>query len=118
MLSSTHEYSKTMVDATAQHWTAGIREGGRGIRFLVKFYQLQEEIPAEKLVVNQIPMDVEVTKVGDTTYVTSFFHTTEENHPKLVNDPQYNGTLNLNIEEVPTDFKVGEFRIIQSTLFP
>lgn len=95
MLSPLGVYKKALKGGTAERWTTGARGGGRGVTFRLKFYQLQEALVADTLWVNGLPLSTEVTQVGDTTYINSFYYTEQVEGKTLANDTAYLGELQL-----------------------
>ena len=107
-----------MATATAQKWFAGVREGGRGVTFRVTFYQL-DELKADTLWVNNTPLATEITKVGDTTYVTSFVHVTEDQSNKpLVTTDQFSGELQIYTKGKKEKLAINSFKNLEPTMYP
>ena len=111
-------YKQALVEATAQKWTSGARGGDRGVTFRLKFYKLQE-LKADTLLVNNTPMGTEITKVGDTLYVTSFVHVPQDAPmPKLIRDTTFSGYLNVFVKNENHLLNIKSFKQIPTTLYP
>lgn len=119
LLNPVHNYEKALYNATAQKWVAGIKGGGSGLIFRVKFYQLEEEIHSDTLWINNTPLDVEITRIADTTYISSFYVINQENYgTSLAADTAYSGILNLKINEKNRKLNLKDFEILPAALYP
>ena len=118
MLMPTYAYKKSMARATAQKWVAGVKDGGRGITFRVLFYDL-DELNADTLWINDFPLSTEITKVGDTTYVSSFIHVTGDrpNQP-LIKDEQFSGELQIYVKDKKKKLPISSFQNLEPTMYP
>lgn len=115
----TYTYKQALSTSTSQEWAAGVRNGGRGVTFRVTFYQLDEELKADTLWVNNYPLETEITRVGDTTYITSFIHVLDDQPEQpLIKDDVYSGKLQVYIKDKKKELDVGSFRALPSTQYP
>ena len=118
LLSPIHGYKKALAKTTAQRWSAGAKGGGRGVTFRLNFYKLDKELVADTLWVNNQPLTTEITTVGDTTYVTSFFFTEDVERKTLANDIAYSGFLQVRIRDKKQEISVPYFSVIDSEYHP
>ena len=118
MLMPTKPYEKALAKASAQRWSAGARGGDRGVTFRVRFYKLEEDLQADTLVVNDTPLTTEITTVGDTTYVTSFFYTNKTEERTLANAAEYTGKLRVIVAEKPHYISIDRFVMQAQELRP
>jgi hypothetical protein len=96
-----HKIEKTLVDATAQKWYAGVSgvEGAdRGITFRMKFYLPKNQLIADTMWTNRVALLPEIIAVGDTTYVTAFHLSPNGGDQNLMNDTLFSGFLNVYID--------------------
>ena len=113
-LKKQHPLEKNFVDASAQKWYAGISgaDGAdRGVTFRMKFYRLQYPLNADTLWMNNVALLPEITALGDTTYITSFYFSAGGKDKTLINDTVFTGVLNVYIDNKkhrlgPKPFKV------------
>ena len=117
MLMPTYEYKKALATTTAQKWSPGVQNAGRGVTFRVTFFQL-DELKADTLWVNGIPLETEITRVGDTTYITSFVHATEQNPSTLVKEDVFTGKLQLLVKDKKKELDLGNFKQLPPTEYP
>ncbi len=119
LFSSTAKTKNALVEATAQRWNTGARNGYKGVTFRVKFYALQEALKADTLWVNNIPLSVELTKVGDTAYVSSFFTAPQDEYKaQLITDTAYSGVLQFYVKNQKSALKISHFHIIPIAIYP
>lgn len=113
-----NSFEKSLAEASYQKWTMGARGGDRGIIFRVKFYELGQELKSDTLWVNNIPMETEVTNVGDTTYVSAFYTTNVDYKPSLVLDTAYAGSLNIYVTDTRYRMAIKSFARIPEEIYP
>lgn len=118
MLKPTRKIEKSLSEATYQKWTMGVKDGGRGITFRVKFYNLNQELLSDTLWVNNVAMETELTNVGDTTYVSAFYTTNVEYKPTLVLDTAYTGLLNIYAKDKRYKMKIKGFKRTPEAFYP
>jgi hypothetical protein len=118
MLNPTSSIEKTMTAATAQRWSGGAPGSGRGVIFTLKFYQLADELDADTLFVNDIPLLTSMSQVGDTTYIISSFDTQHGEARTLANDPTYQGILKFRVGDKKDALPIKEFKVLPPMNYP
>jgi hypothetical protein len=113
-----NSFENSLSEASYQKWTMGARGGDRGIIFRVKFYELGQELKSDTLWVNSIPMETEVTNVGDTTYVSAFYTTNVTYKPTLVLDTAYAGLLNIYLIDKRYRMTIKSFARTPEAIYP
>ena len=113
-----NSFENSLSEASYQKRTMGARGGDRGIIFRVKFYELGQELKSDTLWVNSIPMETEVTNVGDTTYVSAFYTTNVTYKPTLVLDTAYAGLLNIYLIDKRYRMTIKSFARTPEAIYP
>ena len=111
-------YEKALTEATAQRWSGGAPGSGRGVIFTLKFYQLADELEADTLFVNDIPLPTSISQVGDTTYIISSFDTQNGESRTLANDPTYQGFLKLRVGDKKDALQISKFTLLPPMNYP
>lgn len=117
-LNPVNSYEKTLARATAEPWIGGAYGGGRGATFRLNFYKLGEPLNCDTLWVNSIPLETELTTVGDTTYVSAFYFTEHAEEKTLANAADYQGRLRLLIKEEVHYLDIDNFEVLQTVSMP
>lgn len=122
MLKPTAKLEKAIAGATAQRWAGGAPGSGRGVTFRMKFYNLAEVMPnslqADTLEINGQPLPTEVTRVGDTTYISAFFYAQEKTMQQLLFAEEYIGTLQVALNQKRYKLRPEKFTILPDTNYP
>ncbi len=114
----TRQIEASLAKATAQKWIMGARDAGRGVTFQLKFYNTKQAFTTDTLWANTVPMTTELTRVGDTTFVTSFYTTLAENQPVLINESVFEGKLNIYVDGKKHKLPIKTFAQLPLAVYP
>ncbi len=118
MLNPASSYQNALARATVERWSSGAQGGGIGATFRLNFYKLEEKLNCDTLWVNGIPLDTELTAVGDTTYVSAFYFTDQVEEKTLANAADYSGRLRVLVNEKVHYLSIEQFEIVRTTPHP
>lgn len=118
-MSKSQKIFPEVFDAIAQRGNSGRAEGNRWVTFQVKLLRAPENLVADTLWINNIALPIELTRVGDTTFLNALYYGIAPGTDEpLVADKSYYGQARLHFSQNEEMLKISKFRIIEPLIYP